>query len=66
MKKPSQHHYMILDKIDEIAEQKDIWFLEDTHRHVAEFYGITTEEVGRMVEEVEVYEEAMAELEYNY
>jgi len=65
MKKPSQHHYIVLDMIEHFSSVKDIWFFEDTYRHVAKYYGITSEEVGEIVAEVEAYEEAMAELEYN-
>lgn len=65
MQKPSQFHYFVLSKMWDIFDEKDCMFIEDTYRHAAEFYGITTEEVSQMIEEVEAYEEAMAELEYN-
>jgi NADH:ubiquinone oxidoreductase subunit E len=65
MQKPSPLHHFVIRKIDEIYEKKDTWFVEDAYRHVAEYYGITTEEVGQLVDEFEAYEEAMAELEYN-
>lgn len=62
MQKPSQFHYFVLSKMWDIFDEKDCMFIEDTYRHVAEFYGITTEEVGQIIDEVEVYEEAMAGL----
>lgn len=65
MKKLTNWHNIIINTLDKVCEEKDIWFTEDAYPYVAEIHGMTTSEVSELIDEIESRQEMHDELRFN-